>query len=72
MFSAEQLQKFAGKKRIIQQTFDEAVKENIDEFEMEVRAQTNDLCHEFVSDQATPKFEPMRKVSPSSSSLHSG
>lgn len=57
MFSAEQLQKFAGKKRITQQTFDEAVKENIDEFEMEVRAQ------EFVSDQATPNFELLRKVS---------
>jgi hypothetical protein len=46
MFSAQQLEKFAGKKRITQQTFDEAVKENIDEFEMEVRAQTCDLKDE--------------------------
>ena len=36
MFSAQQLQKFAGKKRITQETFDDAVRENIDEFEMEV------------------------------------
>ena len=43
MFSAQQLQNFAGKKRITQETFDEAVKENIEEFEMEVRAQTYDL-----------------------------
>jgi hypothetical protein len=39
MFSAQQLEKFAGKKRITQETFDEAVKENIEEFEMEVCAQ---------------------------------
>lgn len=39
MFSAQQLQKFAGKKRITQGTFDEAVEENIEEFEMAVRAQ---------------------------------
>ena len=35
MFSAQQLQNFAGKKRITQATFDEAVQENIDEFDME-------------------------------------
>jgi hypothetical protein len=44
MFSAQQLQNFAGKKRVTQETFDEAVKENIEEFEMEVRAKTADLC----------------------------
>ena len=37
MFSAQQLQKFTSKKRISQTTFDEAVRENIDEFDMEVR-----------------------------------
>lgn len=42
MFSAQQLQKFAGKKRITQETFDDAVRENIDEFEMEVRKNTLD------------------------------
>ena len=47
MFSAQQLQKFAGKKRITQETFDEAVKENIEEFEMEVCAKTCDLCVDF-------------------------
>jgi|LakMenEpi03Aug12_release.lakeMendotaPanAssembly.Ray.scaffolds.fasta_scaffold5812381_1 hypothetical protein len=43
MFSAQQLEKFAGKKRITQETFDEAVKENIEEFDMEVGAQTSNL-----------------------------
>ena len=36
MFSAQQLQNFAGKKRITQETFDDAVRENIEEFDMEV------------------------------------
>jgi hypothetical protein len=39
MFSKTQLTKFGealGKKRISQETFNEAVRENIDEFEMEV------------------------------------
>lgn len=38
MFSAQQLKNFGPKKQISQQTFDEAVKENVDEFDMEVRA----------------------------------
>lgn len=36
MFTAKQLENFAGKKRITQQTFDDAVKENIEEFDMDV------------------------------------
>ena len=36
MFSDQQLKNFAAKRRITQSTFDEAVKENIDEFDMEV------------------------------------
>ena len=41
MFSAQQLNNFKNastRKTISQKTFDEAVKENIDEFDMEVRA----------------------------------
>lgn len=37
MFSSEQLRKFAGRPKITQETFDEAVKENIEEFDMNVR-----------------------------------
>jgi len=37
MFSAQQLENFSKKKRVSQQTFDEAVKENIEEFDLEVR-----------------------------------
>lgn len=36
MFSDRQLNNFAPKRRIAQSTFDEAVKENINEFAMEV------------------------------------
>lgn len=41
MFSAQQLNNFKNastRKTISQKTFDEAVKENIEEFDMEVRA----------------------------------
>jgi hypothetical protein len=38
MFSDRQLKNFAPKRRIAQSTFDEAVKENINEFAMEVGA----------------------------------
>lgn len=37
MFSESQLKGFAPKKRISQETFDAAVQENIEEFDMEVR-----------------------------------
>ena len=40
MFSEQQLKNFkdaAGKRRISQTTFDDAVKENMEEFDMEVR-----------------------------------
>lgn len=38
MFSSKQLENFIPKKRISQQTFDEAVEENVEEFEMDVRS----------------------------------
>lgn len=36
MFSEGQLRNFTAKRRITQETFDEAVRENMDEFAMEV------------------------------------
>lgn len=49
MFSAQQLQKFAGKKRITQGTFDEAVEENIEEFEMATEEAVASAVAEFQS-----------------------
>jgi hypothetical protein len=35
MFSAQQLKNFGPKRRVTQETFDQAVKENVEEFDME-------------------------------------
>ncbi|KAI7840755.1 hypothetical protein COHA_005569 [Chlorella ohadii] len=49
MFSAQQLAKFAGSRRISQETFDAAVRENIEEFEMEPEEALSSAVEEFTA-----------------------